>query len=127
MIYKVYRNGSNYAYLIYDEESSEAVTIDPIAPQDILREIEKKGLKLKAVFNTHGHYDHISGNAQVIKETNALLYIHKAEGLSCDIYLEDGKVMIHPVHPLDVQYANAVAGTLGEWETHEDEEAYRGL
>jgi AbrB family looped-hinge helix DNA binding protein len=41
--------------------------------------------------------------------------------------VEDGKVMIHPVHPLDVQYANAVAGTLGEWESREDEEAYRDL
>ncbi len=41
--------------------------------------------------------------------------------------VEDGKVVIHPVHLLDVQYARAIASTLGEWESHEDEEAYRGL
>jgi antitoxin PrlF len=41
--------------------------------------------------------------------------------------VEDGKVVIHPVHPLDVQYAKAAAATLGEWESREDEEAYGEL
>jgi len=41
--------------------------------------------------------------------------------------VEDGKVVIHPLHPLDLQYANAIAGTLGEWESDEDEAAYHAL
>jgi len=41
--------------------------------------------------------------------------------------IEDGKAVIHPVHPLDVKYANALTGTLGEWESREDEDIYREL
>jgi len=41
--------------------------------------------------------------------------------------MESGRVFIHAVHPLDIEYAHATAGTLGEWASQEDEEAYRGL
>ena len=41
--------------------------------------------------------------------------------------VEDGTVVIHPVKPLDVQYARAAVATLSEWETGEDEEAYGQL
>lgn len=41
--------------------------------------------------------------------------------------LENGVVRLRRVVPLDVEYANALAGTLSEWASENDEEAYRGL
>lgn len=41
--------------------------------------------------------------------------------------LENGVVRLRRVVPLDVEYAKALAGTLGEWSSENDEEAYRGL
>lgn len=41
--------------------------------------------------------------------------------------LEDGVVRLRRVVPLDVEYATALAGTLSEWASENDEEAYRDL
>ncbi len=40
---------------------------------------------------------------------------------------DDGTARVRRVQPLDVEYLKAVEGTLTEWATREDEEAYRGL
>lgn len=39
----------------------------------------------------------------------------------------DGTARVRRVDPLDVAYLKAVEGTLTEWATHEDAEAYDGL
>jgi len=39
----------------------------------------------------------------------------------------DGTARVRRLHPLDVEYLKAVEGTLTEWATREDEEAYGGL
>ena len=41
--------------------------------------------------------------------------------------IENGKVVLRRVSPLDVEYAKALTGTLTEWATENDEEAYRAL
>ena len=41
--------------------------------------------------------------------------------------LENGAVRLRRVVPLDVEYAKALVGTLSEWSSENDEEAYRGL
>ncbi|HUW50548.1 MAG TPA: AbrB/MazE/SpoVT family DNA-binding domain-containing protein [Sulfuricella sp.] len=40
---------------------------------------------------------------------------------------ENGAVRLRRVVPLDVEYAKALAGTLSEWASENDEEAYRDL
>jgi len=90
MYFRQYKSGSNYAYLLADEETGEAITIDPITPTAILSDIKKKGLSLKYVINTHGHGDHTSGNRQVLSETTAQLAAHPLEGVGEDVALKDG-------------------------------------
>jgi hydroxyacylglutathione hydrolase len=49
-------------YLLYDEKSSEAALVDVGGPIDTLTSfIEKNGLKLKYIFITHCHQDHVYG------------------------------------------------------------------
>lgn len=86
-------------YLVYDENSLEALVVDPGAEgEKICRELNALALKVKYIVNTHGHYDHVDANDKVRKATGALLYLHKAdsamlqeEGLTAaDGYFEDG-------------------------------------
>jgi len=41
--------------------------------------------------------------------------------------IEEGRVFIKRLPPLDLDYLNAFSGTLSEWSSTEDEEAYRDL
>lgn len=40
---------------------------------------------------------------------------------------DDGTARVRRVTPLDIEYLKAVEGSLTEWATHEDADAYRGL
>ncbi len=51
-------------YLVYQQGNSEAIVVDPgLEPEAILRQLKKRNLKVTAILNTHGHADHIAGNA----------------------------------------------------------------
>ena len=65
-------------YVLGCENTHEAAVIDPgeEAPR-ILDALEEAGLKLKAILNTHGHFDHVGANRE-LKEAvpDAQLMIH---------------------------------------------------
>jgi hydroxyacylglutathione hydrolase len=52
----------NFAYLIGDEQTREAVVVDPAyAPDDLLDVLEADGMRLTGVLATHHHPDHVGG------------------------------------------------------------------
>lgn len=57
-------NHNNYAYLLIDDLTQHAWLIDPAFPEDVESFIDKKKSKfeLKAIVNTHHHWDHAGGN-----------------------------------------------------------------
>lgn len=71
---------STFCYIVGDEETMECALIDPAFETNrILREVDKVGLNVTSVINTHGHFDHILGNSRIIKVTKAKLYIHELD------------------------------------------------
>jgi hydroxyacylglutathione hydrolase len=52
------------SYIIWKTGNSRAIVIDPgLQPAEILAVMDKHGLDLQAIWLTHGHADHIAGNA----------------------------------------------------------------
>jgi len=67
-------------YIVGCEDTKEGAIIDPGGDaKHILAEVERLGLKIKYVINTHGHFDHILANKEVVEATGASLAIHSAD------------------------------------------------
>ncbi len=70
----------------------------------------------------------ISSKGQVTSpaEIRKALRVRAGDSLAWEIET-DGRVVIRRVTPLDLDYLIAVSGTLSEWDSDQDDEAYRGL
>jgi hydroxyacylglutathione hydrolase len=67
-------------YLVGCEETQEGMVIDPGGdPQRILAEVERHGLTIKYVLNTHAHFDHTDANRAIVEATGAPLGLHPLE------------------------------------------------
>lgn len=81
----------NFTYVVEDEQTDEAVIIDPSWDLDLVLEVvEKNNLKVKYVINTHHHFDHTIGNEAIVKRTNSKIIQHKASTLKNDMTVLDG-------------------------------------
>jgi hydroxyacylglutathione hydrolase len=67
-------------YVVGDEETKEAVVIDPGGDEDeILEVLRYHGLNLKLIIDTHGHFDHVDANQPLKDATGAQIAIHKLD------------------------------------------------
>ena len=65
-------------YIIHN--GKDAFVCDPsISEKKILSKLEEKGLSLKGILLTHGHFDHIWRAQELRDETGAPLYIHELD------------------------------------------------
>ena len=101
-------------YLVIDEKSGYGVVID--APKDSAQEIYKiitqNEWEVLCLINTHGHWDHIADDAEIVSLTSAKVAVHekdvpwlenpksfmfeipfKIEAIKPDIILNDGDVI----------------------------------
>ncbi|KAH8891347.1 Metallo-hydrolase/oxidoreductase [Thozetella sp. PMI_491] len=64
--------GDNYAYLVVDDKSKDAVIIDPANPPEVVpvlkQAINDGKINLTAIINTHHHRDHAGGNTKLLEE-----------------------------------------------------------
>ena len=65
------------SYLLVDEDTREAVFVDPGAEGDRLVEmLHQSGATLKAIWLTHAHIDHIGGIAALRAVTDVPIHLH---------------------------------------------------
>ncbi|KIN04860.1 hypothetical protein OIDMADRAFT_157283 [Oidiodendron maius Zn] len=67
-------SGNNYAYLVVDDKSKDAVIIDPAHPEEVTPVLQKQigdgKINLTAIVNTHHHGDHAGGNRKIASTFN---------------------------------------------------------
>ena len=92
-----------FCYLIGDETTGDGLLIDPAGDfEKIFEKIQKHNLNIKLIVNSHGHFDHICGNAHMLHKTGAELLIHKSDykkmmGMMNNLI---SKIMCHESSPL---------------------------
>jgi len=99
---KQFRYGAdNFAYLLYGKK--KAVAIDGGAGEEIISFLNRHGLTLCVVTNTHGHFDHTQGNSYLLKATKAQLldYADLTDNKEIDIEGETIFVYRTPGHTDD--------------------------
>ena len=99
---------STNCYVANSQQTKEAIIIDPgldfpSETQQIFDYITQAELKVKLIVNTHGHSDHISGDAIFQEKFNVPICIHKydapsIEGITkgkfpANVLLEDGSLI----------------------------------
>ncbi|MFN2219270.1 MAG: MBL fold metallo-hydrolase [Anaerolineae bacterium] len=67
-------------YIAGCPETKAGAVIDPGGdPERILAEVERQGLSIKYVLNTHAHFDHTDANGAIVRATGATLALHPLE------------------------------------------------
>ena len=81
----------NFGYLLGDRAAKQAVLIDPsYAPEVVVQRAVDQGLTVTHIINTHGHPDHINGNAKAVELTHAPIAAHPDGRGFPDVILKDG-------------------------------------
>jgi hydroxyacylglutathione hydrolase len=94
------------SYLIGDEETGEAVVVDPAyASERYLATAEQRGVRLVRVLETHTHADHVSGHGRLALEHGLPVSVHSAaeaeyehDPLADGQELDLGEVTIRVLH-----------------------------
>ncbi|MEK7854390.1 MAG: MBL fold metallo-hydrolase, partial [candidate division NC10 bacterium] len=68
------------SYLLADEVTREAALFDPGMESEAVADVlARERLTVTAIINTHGHFDHVFGNAYFKAKTGAPLLMHRAD------------------------------------------------
>jgi hydroxyacylglutathione hydrolase len=63
-------SGDNYAYVVTDDKTKDAMIVDPANPKEVLpvlkEQIDSGKIKLTGILNTHHHRDHAGGNSETV-------------------------------------------------------------
>jgi hydroxyacylglutathione hydrolase len=80
-------------YILGDSQSQEAAVVDPGGHVGAIRSaLDRRGLSCKLIVNTHAHFDHVGGNAELKKATGAKICIHPAEAPLLGHLAEQGRM-----------------------------------
>jgi sulfur dioxygenase len=86
---------STYTYLVADEQSKEAILIDPVHEQveRDLRLLSELGLTLRMILETHIHADHVTSSGTLRERTGAQT-VAGIRGAGCaDLHLGHGETL----------------------------------
>lgn len=98
---------STYTYLLGDEQTGQAILIDPVisSMDRDLAELRRLGLTLACTLDTHIHADHITAALELKRATGSQIAAPAFDRLPCtDLGVEEGKpfvvagISLHPLH-----------------------------
>jgi glyoxylase-like metal-dependent hydrolase (beta-lactamase superfamily II)/rhodanese-related sulfurtransferase len=96
MIFEQLNDGSCRTYLLGCERTKRCILVDPVIERvDVyLDAVERNGLVLDAVIDTHVHADHISGAASIRDRTGVSYVMHTSAPSACaNVRVADGDVL----------------------------------
>ena len=86
---------STNCYLVINEDTKQAVVIDPAAcPSYLMSHIKSEGLKIEAILLTHGHFDHILAAEAIRDRYQIPIYACQKEEKT----LQDPKINLTAYH-----------------------------
>jgi hydroxyacylglutathione hydrolase len=68
----------NYAYLVIDDATKQAAVVDPSEAAPVLEAVQRAGVPLVAIWNTHHHWDHTGGNKGLLQALPQLTVVGHA-------------------------------------------------
>ena len=97
---KTLGNMGTNCYIMVNHDTNECIVFDPAAEPNVLKEIfDTPEFKLKAIFLTHGHYDHIGAVKELKDAYDVPVYASKEE---------DEQVLGNVSANLSVMFGNAM-------------------
>ncbi len=77
------------SYLLQCEQTKKIVVVDPgDEPEILLRRLETLRGEVLAILNTHGHVDHVAGNAAMKRALGVPIHMHPADRFLVDAFAE---------------------------------------
>ncbi len=92
-----------YSYILFDEDTREAVLIDPVEEMldRDLQVLREHGLRLVWTVETHAHADHITSAARLAEHTGARTAAPQGCNIgTAGVQLHDGDVLLFGRHTL---------------------------
>lgn len=98
---------STYTYLLGDEDTGQAILVDPVivTMDRDLAEVRRLGLTLAYTVDTHIHADHVTAALEMRRAVGSRIAVPAHDRLPCaDVGLEEGKpfqlggIVLHPLH-----------------------------
>ena len=83
----------NYVYIAHDAAAGATAVVDPAEAPPVIAALERRGLKLTHILNTHHHFDHIGGNAELVERYGAPVIGPRADAAripGLDVEVGDG-------------------------------------
>ena len=106
-------------FVVGDEATREGIVIDPGGDAELILEAVKRlQLQIRLVVNTHGHFDHIMANREVMEATGAPLAIHPDDAGMLTNPLRSFSFFLgefHPSPPASVSLVEGGAVEVGSW------------
>ncbi|PHS38445.1 MAG: hydroxyacylglutathione hydrolase [Robiginitomaculum sp.] len=114
----------NYGFLLVEPDSGLCATIDTPDGAEIDAQLQKRGLTLTHILNTHHHYDHVGGNQFLKDKYGATIVGPKADAAripGIDIALAGGEVFKFGAY--DIHIIDTPGHTLGHCAYYVPDEA----